>query len=248
MLFTHNDGRYSQYPTSIDHAIEIKHRVYDDLNKCNSCNMSSVKYTTTSECVYCARRNAITFYNFHNDTKHVWTDDDDNHFTQPEFGKKPLIVSNDIWLNMIELSAMVNADSAFTVSPDPCRRYGHYGLNRLGKCWHCLENKATPSPRIAAKIAGEKWYQPIKHCARCGEKALKRVDNGTCSGCITTPEHDQRETADSILMRQEPTMIIAKQDATDIGMKVYRTGKECNRGHTGWRYVSTGTCITCLRG
>lgn len=252
MVYYYEDGRPSQYPTTLDHAIEVKHRVYNDEIKCTSCNMSSVKYTKTQRCVYCARRDAITFYNFHNGTRHVWTDGNTGeHFSQPEYNKTPVKISDDEWSEMVELSNLSKTDNAFSVSPDPCQKLGHIGLRRLGKCFSCSQKKKQPSPRQFAMVKGEKWYTPDTQCVKCDQTAPRRVDNGLCSGCVPAagPNHvDQRETPDSILMREQPDMIIDKVTADECGMKVYRTGEPCRRGHTGWRYVKIGNCIPCLRG
>lgn len=252
MIYYYEDGRPSQYPTSIDHAIEVNHRVYNDEIECTSCKMSSVKYTKTQKCTYCARRDAITFYNFHNGTRHVWTDDvTGEHFSQPEHNKTPLPLSDDDWVDLQRMSDLAREDNAFSVSPDPCPRLGHVGLRRLGKCYACIQEKNKPSPRQIAHAAGEKWYAPIKPCNKCEHIALKRVDSGLCSGCIPAAGPDKpdgRETPDSILMREQPDMIIDKVTADECGMKVFRTGEPCRKGHTGWRYVKIGNCIPCLRG
>lgn len=255
MPFVFDDGRFSRCPTSIDHAMEIKHRVYDDEIKCTSCKTSSTKYTQTSKCVLCARLDAITFHAFHNKYDYVWTDSDGVHYAQPMgdlSGKaEPSIISDSKWSEMTELSELARTDTVFSVAPDPCKPLGHVGLRRLGKCYLCLTEKNKLSPRQDAMSKGEKWYTPSKPCSKCDQTALKRVDNGTCSGCmplILPDAPDNRETADSILMRQEPDMIIERDLADELGMKVYRTGKECKHGHKGWKYVSTRNCIPCLRG
>lgn len=106
----------------------------------------------------------------------------------------------------------------------------------------------TDSPRQAAIAAGEKWYMPTDPCPKCNTVTLKRVDNGICQGCRPRTDNDQRETPDSIMMRENPDMVISRADAESLDMKVYRTGTTCKHGHAAWRYVSTGNCIECLRG
>lgn len=60
---------------------------------------------------------------------------------------------------------------------------------------------------------------------------------------------EQRElTPDAMLMRDYPDTVVSKDEARDMGFKVYRTGEYCKRGHNGWRYVSTGNCIECIKG
>lgn len=191
---------------------------------------------------------AITFHAFHHGHSYVWTDDSGVHYAQPQARTAPTIISDNDWSAMSKLSEVCHTDKIYSVSPDPCKLYGHVGLRRSGKCYMCELEKKKPSPRQAAKLSGEKWYTPIEPCIRCDKIAPKRVDNGTCSGCAPDELVDGRETADSIIMRQEPDMVIDCATASEMGMKVYRTGEECKRGHAGWRYVKTRTCIPCLRG
>ncbi len=44
-----------------------------------------------------------------------------------------------------------------------------------------------------------------------------------------------------------PDMVLSKDEAAAVGSATYRTGLPCRRGHTGWRYVSSGACIACMR-
>lgn len=130
----------------------------------------------------------------------------------------------------------------------PCRTKGHLGITTLkGECYFCEEERTAISPRQEAIRDGKKWYLPAGPCQHCGQIAEKRVDNGQCKGCIKTPGSDARETPDSVMMRESPDLVVSRKDAEAVGFKVYRTGEECSRGHTGYRYVSTGNCIECLR-
>lgn len=83
---------------------------------------------------------------------------------------------------------------------------------------------------------------------QCKNGHIGLYDNrGRCQTCLGV-KLDNRETADSVMMRECPDMVIDKATARDMGFKVYRTGNACKKGHSVWRYVSTGTCISCLRG
>lgn len=64
-----------------------------------------------------------------------------------------------------------------------------------------------------------------------------------CQGCVKPKAED---SASKSLMATFPDMIIAKQDAINLGMNVFRTGYPCKRGHLAWRYTSSGACIACL--
>lgn len=133
-------------------------------------------------------------------------------------------------------------------TPDrPCIRCGTKAPRRVadGFCKGCAAGSSDGglSPRQAAIAAGEKWYTPSTPCKRCGTLSLRHVDNGRCRGCGPA----QRSTGPSI-MEQCPDLVISRSDARTAGLTVYRTGRECRYGHRGWRYVSTGGCVDCLRG
>ena len=127
-----------------------------------------------------------------------------------------------------------------------CNVAGHFGIMTVeGECYFCKQEKNKPSPRKQAIADGKSWYIPINPCKSCGTHAERSVHNGQCKGC--DGELDQRETPDSLMMKASPDLVISRSDARDHGFKVFRTGKECRRGHNGYRYVSTGSCIECLR-
>jgi hypothetical protein len=136
-----------------------------------------------------------------------------------------------------------------------CRKCGGLHLCRAdtGRCISCMvvdkgkRRVVNMSPRKKAIIEGQRWYIPTTPCKTCGELAERKVATGACSNCINRDE-DGRATPESELMRTEPNAIISKEQAKMLGLKVYRTGRPCNKGHTGWRYVSTNSCIDCLRG
>jgi len=111
------------------------------------------------------------------------------------------------------------------------------------RCRGCLVAKT--SPRQEALKAGKKWYTPDTPCLRCNTIAEKRVDNGICRGCV--PEPVIYETPENVMMRTQPDLILPKETAVALGMKVYRTGRACRRGHSGYRYVSTNNCIDCIK-
>lgn len=148
-------------------------------------------------------------------------------------------------------SAAAASHTEYYVRSEKCRDCGAIGLRHSddGKCYFCEKAKRVLSARQSAVAAGERWYLPDSDCVRCGTRSERRVSDGRCKGCSTadaTP--DARQTPDSLMMEANPEMIISKADAGAYGFKVFRTGKPCTKGHTGWRYVSTGGCIDCLRG
>lgn len=130
-----------------------------------------------------------------------------------------------------------------TLLPRACKNGGHLVKRLKGStdCVTCAEVKAAnPSPRQIALRAGEKWYTPGKPCPHCGQTAPKRVHDGRCQGCVPPRE--------SVMANTLPDdTVMDKETARALGFKVYRTGDYCRRGHDGFRYVSTGQCIECLR-
>ena len=154
---------------------------------------------------------------------------------------------------------------------DPCsptdaftRGYDYYweqGINKQcghprkltlqDRCYFCrTERKHTLrkkkghflSARQKAIAEGEKWYMPTEPCKN-GHLALRRVQNGECKQC--TEEAAIRSHVEPI-WRSQPDMVISREDAIALGFTTYRTGEPCRRGHTAWRYISTGNCIACL--
>ena len=121
-----------------------------------------------------------------------------------------------------------------------------------GACLECRERRLEArGPRKAARRAGHRSYTPETPCPDCGQLAERDVVTNRCSGCPRvrrTPTTDGRETETSRMMADCPDLVLGRADARALGLTVYRTGAACLNGHTGWRYVSTGGCIDCLRG
>lgn len=143
----------------------------------------------------------------------------------------------------------IRAGCSWYVPNDPCPNCGRRAEKRVdnGQCAGCKSASRKQSPRQGAIRAGRKWYTPTQPCTRCGQIAEKRVDNGQCRGCSDTAPSatDGRGTPDSVMMREAPDMVVDRETARATGLKVYRTGKLCRRGHCGFRYVSTGQCLDC---
>lgn len=131
---------------------------------------------------------------------------------------------------------------------EPCKQCGTIAERRVSdsRCLGCHPKKDA-TPRQIALHRGEAWYTPTEPCKRCGTLSERNVGNGTCRGCKNLTRNDARETTDSKFMRENPDVVMSRELAVTLGMKVYRTGVPCNRGHNDFRYVSTGSCISCLR-
>lgn len=138
--------------------------------------------------------------------------------------------------------------------PAPHSACGHPGKTTLkGTCYVCEQDRQD-RPRQKAIAAGATWYDPKPGdlCAK-GHQARRRVSNGSCEQC----EADAREakagvskkrTPSAQIMADCPDMILSRSDAVTLGFKVYRTGKKCTNGHSGWRYITTGGCLDCKGG
>lgn len=123
-------------------------------------------------------------------------------------------------------------------------------LNGSGGCLICREQRAQRlTPRQQAIAAGKAWYTPEKPCKVCGTRSPRRVVNGECQGCKPPKAGlaDGRRTADSVLVESAPDLVMDREQARELGFKVFRTGRPCRRGHRGYRYVSTGGCIECKK-
>lgn len=75
-----------------------------------------------------------------------------------------------------------------------------------------------------------------------------KIGQGHCLVCL------QEETARGgmhaqidALMYGAPELELSRAMASRYGLPVYRSGRGCAHGHSGWRYVSTASCVECLR-
>lgn len=128
----------------------------------------------------------------------------------------------------------------------PGKQCGHVGKTLLnGKCYFCKNEKAK-TPRQIAKDNGELWYFPEQgDLCNNGHNAKRRVNNGSCYECEQLARTDKTDP-NRILMAESPDIVISREDAKTMGLKVYRTGEPCGRDHRGFRYVSTGNCLACM--
>lgn len=129
-----------------------------------------------------------------------------------------------------------------------CPSCGNTALRNVitDACSGCSRNNG---PRAVARAAGERYYTPADPCGSCGTPSPRHVVTNCCSGCHnTTSINDGRRTPSQIFAAENPDFILPRDSASSLGYTLYRTGEPCRRGHTGWRYVSTGNCVDCLRG
>lgn len=239
------DGSPCPYPTSYEHACEVRSKVYDDRQPCSKCG-HKIKYTKTQGCKNCAKLRSINLIHLYKGYDNlIWTDENGRHWGEPQGGRVEEIPQEE-WDEMLDLIDIANSGPEYTITDQPCATHGHYSLKRLGKCYQCQVEKSKPTPRQEALQSGKTWYTPPHVCPKCGHKALKNVHNGSCQGCVPPRDAEQHATAE--MMKASPDTIISREDARSLDMKVYRTGEACSRGHKDWRYVSTGNCVQCLKG
>lgn len=133
----------------------------------------------------------------------------------------------------------------------PCPRCNTAAMRRVtdGVCQNCDSTKKArtkiASPRQQAIANGETWYTPTEDCPHCLTKALRHVDNGRCKGCQALRKPPRQQTDSQAFMRNNPDTVISRDDARLLGLRVYRTGDYCRKGHQGFRYTTTGACVDC---
>lgn len=211
---------WSFWPQTQEEARREGLAKYFPMTVCSIHKEKSVFYTVTGEPACCANRNAVDAY---------------NHAVVSL--KEPASVTE-----------AVQKGLDYYWSSMAIEYCGHPGKKTFaGACVFCKENK-TKSPRQLAIKAGETWYMPAGDdpCSN-GHLARRRTANGSCEEC----ERGCKKPAESAgpqLWEAFPEMVISRTDAREAGMKRFRTGEPCHKGHRGWRYVSTCGCIDCKDG
>jgi hypothetical protein len=123
---------------------------------------------------------------------------------------------------------------------------GHLCKSTLdGKCYECQSD----GPRDTARKKGETWYKP-RHwdvCKKVHEGSLRRVYDRACKQCLDEKAASP-ESAPVVDIRAgwPEDQVLERNTAREMGLKIFRTGKPCRRGHVAWRYVSNGGCLVCM--
>lgn len=154
----------------------------------------------------------------------------------------------------------------------PCAEE-HTGLRFVhnGGCYECISGRSVaetvelPAPlksrtrhpnRALAREAGERTYRCDTPCKR-GHAPIRWVSSALCVECVKEQRAEYSDpgdrggkprSADVEMALAAPDMLLSKEDARLLGLKVYRTGGACQNGHRGWRYTSTGNCLDCRLG
>lgn len=266
-MFYDDTGASSPYPFSREMAKRKHYKKYTYYKPCPECG-GRERYVKNDKCVLCAEYDAADFFYYVTGVMSfniigplsTHYPPDAKIFNRPPDREIPVSHRENIekHADMVRVPRMIArfAEDAIRMglrhytAPFPCEAAGHIGVMTLnGDCYFCEQERNNPSPRQAAKLAGEAWYMPTEGCKWCGKMALRRVANGECKGCLEdAPGVDLRRSETSIMMENAPDMVISREDARRLGLKVFRTGAPCRRGHTGFRWVSTGGCLACLKG
>ena len=97
--------------------------------------------------------------------------------------------------------------------------------------------------REQAADLGENSYYRETVCSDGPHFVQPHIKTGRCVRC----EQDKKKARGGH-MDNFPEMVIEREEAASIGWSTYRTGEPCKRGHVGWRYVTNGGCLMCMRG
>lgn len=232
-----------------DEAIQLGRKRYSTDDRCPHCFGNRIRYVDGDRCFGCEQTVSRLLHNITLTNWETFISIDGSFHNLYRDGFVDPLADHLAWRIGVLYRRWHDNPNNYKVTENQCPN-GHPGLLLInGKCATC-DDIAKASPRQQAINAGEKWYTPTKPCKECHQLAPRYVANGTCSGCNPekSPDKDQRQTADSIMMRDCPDMVISKADAKLAGFKVYRTGNACRRGHAGYRYVSSGHCTRCVNG
>ena len=219
-IYYSETGQIGAYPWSRKESRRLQKPRYMNTEECGECGQCSIRFTRNGECIHCCRLKAIDAYN-------------------KAVAGGGVATSVDMALAM-----KINR----VVTPDMCSKWGHIGLRDLNNnCVACLEHHKVPSARQIARATGKRWYTPTEPCKNCGTTALRYVANGRCQGCkpLQRSEEGTVTTAETVMIQSYPNLVFSKDRAIREGLTVYRTGEPCKHGHTTYRRVRNGACISC---
>lgn len=133
---------------------------------------------------------------------------------------------------------------------DECLNCAHLAFSETWRLWlQGCPDKPDPFPRSmddALKFGVEYYYKD--HMCNKGQGKhflMPHIKTGKCVACAVSKRSN---TPDQILMDETPNMVIQRDIAHMLGYKIFRTGEPCRKGHKGWRYVSSGGCLSCING
>jgi len=235
--FKSKTGEYIPHPDDRNASARLRHRFYIAENKCEVCKHSSLRYTQNDNCIMC-QRYKIELARLGEGAIIDWEG------TIPEAIDTP-----ENYAEVRRATLLIESDpTRYVLHYDPCLTHGHVRVSDRVKHDKCVECTKLDKPREQATLDGRDTYVSTSPCQGCQDITVRRTDDASCTACDYIPKSDSNViTPDAMLMRDTPDIVMSKDNARDMGFKVYRTGTTCKRGHTGWRYVSTGNCIDCIK-
>lgn len=244
-VFKIASGGFGPHPDVREESIRIKHRFYSTDRQCEVCKSSHTVYTKSEKCIMC-QRYALELVRYFADQPL------DSLVEWPEH--VPICHNNPTTnAEVLAMLKVLKSDDKHVLAHQPCSQYGHVQISRGGDkdCYQCNQ---LLKPREQAQKEHKSTYVSTSKCGGCGDITLRNTHDASCTMCEYKPSTRSikqpkpiEETPDTVMMREAPDMIVSKVDAVAMGLKVYRTGKACKNGHTGFRYVTTGNCIDCIK-
>lgn len=233
-----SNGLFGPYPEGRNVAATLQSRLYTDVNKCKTCGSSQTFITASGRCVACMRNQIAAIYMF------ISIPEGDQSY-------RPALNLPDNFTPMQESHdavKLLKSDQDFELGREVCTEYGHVKLtnNKYRKCYFCETQR---NKQEQAEHYGDEYHLTRSKCGGCGIVTLRNTADRSCVECGHMPRTRQGVLSETtLMMRNNPDMVISKEDADLLDIRVFRTGEPCSHGHTGWRYVSTGNCISCLKG
>ncbi len=221
-------------------AKRLRRAYYSEGVVCQDCGGSTVRYMSNAKCVVCCKRRAAAYY-----------DREKKRSGLPLSGGRAR-----------ELGALKY------LRKRACTRGGHVGARwtKNGECVACskigslyavdprypIEYPPKPSKLLTSRqqalADGRRWFVPTTRCRHCNTLALRYVANGRCLGCspLRAADNEPLLSGDLTLLNHWPGLTFSREQAAAWGVTIYRTGLHCTRGHTQYRYVTTGECVGCV--
>lgn len=132
------------------------------------------------------------------------------------------------------------------VENDECVQCASIRAKEIWNLWVMgSPDRPDPFPRTKeqAVASGVTYFYRDILCKNGMHFIQPDIKTGKCRICCNV-----RNSPEETMMREVPDMILDKHQADLLDLVVFRTGKPCRYGHMGWRYVSSGACVDCIRG
>ena len=204
-------------------AVQRGYKKYEGFT-CSICGRN-LYYTKSDQCVHCVVNDSSILHSLMNQPNNMIEIIDGQYFYGFGAARKPFDIHKyEPWMEVVK-------DANLMVHGNPTKicDKGHLNIKTLsGKCYLC---SIEVSPRQQAINNGDKWYMPETPCNKCGQKALRRVNDGACE-CVVNRKTDRT--------------LSPRQQAMAAGEKWYKPDTPCPRcGTTALRRVHDSVCQGC---